>query len=200
MKKIIKILLGTFILLVIVYFIIFNIQNYFLLNSLNKYWTNDQNEDFKLINYESVRCNWNIFKPEVAFVDKSITLGDIEELEIFFYKAKNLFKVANEDWENSYTGGTTIKNTTFPQLLAMVKEDCYQFQINGKKENISWIWMKYDKEKEEKEKYSIDEDEMALLKQIQLTDEEIENYRKLNSEEREKLIRERFKILNQNDE
>ena len=60
--------------------------------------------------------------------------------------------------------------------------------------------MKYDKEKEEKEKYSIDEDEMALLKQIQLTDEEIENYRKLNSEEREKLIRERFKILNQNDE
>lgn len=125
-KNILKIGILSILSLILVYFVVFVIQNYYLSKSIEYRWLSSKST--KLLSYDTVRCNWNIFKPEIAFVDESVVLDKFREMEIFFYKPKKLFSQTQQEWEDSYVGGTDIKNTTFPQLLAMVKDDCYQFQ------------------------------------------------------------------------
>ncbi len=50
------------------------------------------------------------------------------------------------EWESEYTGGTDVENTTFPELVEMVKEDCSQFQKakgSASDETINWSYSPY---------------------------------------------------------
>lgn len=76
------------------------------------------------ISYDVIRCN--LLSLEYVFVD---TYKD-NHFEIYFHKIKfkNLFSPNKINWDDNYIGGTDIKNTTFPELVKMVKKDCSQFQ------------------------------------------------------------------------
>ena len=195
-RKYIKIIGVIILSLAIIYFIIFAIQNYTLKKSFAKETHTIFDEDTQL-----VRCNWNIFTPEFAFV-----YGDLG-----FYNSKNMFYQTKEEWNNNRVGGTTIQNTTFPQLLAMVKEDCYQFQTGSKEikeKGIIWSYSEAEskeekerrkKEKEERirkekeawEKLSPEEKE-KIMKEAEEEAKKIEEYRKLPDEEKLKILREKF--------
>ena len=94
--------------------------------------------------YTTIKCNFvDLINPEYAFVAKRPE----RDYEIFFFKIKtrNLF---SKEIHLNYTGGTDIKNTTFPELVEMVKEDCYQFQEDFDAENpetqIDWGYREAD--------------------------------------------------------
>lgn len=126
-KRAFKIFTLAILVLIIIFLSLFLLQTTLLKRSLTNKWLTANETEFK--GYDFVRCNWNLFKPEVAFVDDYILLGDIRGLEIHFYTQKNLFDFARESWsESNWTGGTDVKNTTFPELVKMVKKDCEQFR------------------------------------------------------------------------
>jgi len=92
-------------------------------------------------------CNLNIYKPKVAFVYHDIGNKNYKNnsLEIGFYDVSrnNPFST---NWQTEYTGGTTIQNTTFPELVKMVKEDCSQFQKakgDFHDKTINWSYSPY---------------------------------------------------------
>ncbi len=157
MKKVILLIIEIIILIGIVYFGIYKYQNH----SLKKSFSIEKKESFK--EAEFVRCNWNIFNPEFAYTFPG-TIG--------FYKSNNLFYQTKEEWNQNRTGGTTVKNTTFPQLLEMVKEDCEQFKKpKGERtdKTINWSYGKYkppkEKTPEEIEKERLKQE--RILKDIQ---------------------------------
>ena len=166
MKKTVTITLAIIILLIGIYFAIYFIQNTTLLNS----YTKERGMEFGKERF-LIRCNLNIFQPEFAYV-----FGSDNDGHIAFNKINKIFYGTYQDWENSYTGGTTVKNTTFPQLLAMVKENCYQFQKNkgynvgNENTEIYWTYGKYTspkpktKEEIEREKQKKKEKEEYLRK------------------------------------
>ena len=133
MKK--KIILGISIIifLTMLYLMFFWIQNIVLTNSFVKYNEGQGKDSF-------VRCNWDILHPEFASI---YHFGD--KIRISFKKVDNIFLVSDKEWMDSYIGGTTVKNSTFPQILKMVKEDCYQFQktfYQGDDNKLYWTYTK----------------------------------------------------------
>ncbi len=187
MKKKIIIILGIIILILISYFIICTIQNKVMiekLNSIFKKQNSIQKNDLSKI--ESVRCNWNIFNLEYVVIHDLFNVGR-NEFYIYFFKQKNIF-----NFERERTGGTTVKNTTFPQLLKMVREDCYQFQKpkgTPRDKEINWRYVKYTPEppktKEEIEQEKKEKEELEKLlstfKRYEYTEEnrnKLENYLK----------------------
>ncbi|MCK5589296.1 MAG: hypothetical protein KAI16_03225 [Candidatus Pacebacteria bacterium] len=143
-KKIIGLIILA-ISLVVVYFGIYVIQNKALINSYVEYNEGQGENSF-------VRCNLSIFEPEFASVFFAMNQGHIS------FKKTSLFSQTKQEWENSYIGGTTIKNTTFPELLKMVKEDCYQFQedYDNPKVNeggIDWGYREADNNQSDTERY-----------------------------------------------
>ncbi len=103
------------------------LQTYLVKRSLENKWLTAKETEFK--GYEVVRCNLSILQPEVAFVDDYILLDVIKGLEIHFYTQENIFDFSRNSWsDKNYTGSTDVKNIAFPELLAMVKKDCSQFQ------------------------------------------------------------------------
>ena len=137
-KKVISLMI-LIISLIVIYFGIYFYQNYSLKSSFSK-------ETNTLFNSESkmIRCNLNIFEPEFAYV-----FGTDNDGHIAFNKTKKIFSQNYEQWQNSYIGGTTVKNTTFNNLLKMVKKDCSQFQKDKKEEEITWGYREYDRKAEE---------------------------------------------------
>lgn len=137
MKRKFKIIFKVSISIIVLITVLLILSNHNIKTSLNKYWYNDEN---KTINYsEILRCNYDLIRPEVAFVSDHILLEDFEELKVYFYKMENIF--SKKENNRSFIGTTTIKNTTFPELVVMVKDDCEQFQ-KGKGdywgEDIAW--------------------------------------------------------------
>ena len=97
------------------------------------------------------RCNYNIFNPEFVRV---MEYKDTNEKDMYFYRPAHLFSQSNDEWKNSYTGGTTIKNTTFNELVEMAKDDCYQFQQGHGDyygEDLAWSYSPYEPEPEKTE-------------------------------------------------
>jgi hypothetical protein len=81
----------------------------------------------KFKNKEIVKCDlFDIFSPKYAFVGEYN--DELNSKKIFFYKIKKESIFSNQNLTDDYIGGTDIKNTTFPELLKMVKKDCSQFQ------------------------------------------------------------------------
>ena len=138
-KKILKILVLLILSLPLVYFGVYHIQNQTLKASYVSYNEGQGGDSF-------IRCDLNIFEPE--FTDVYFT-GD--EGNISFKKTKMFFQT-DEEWRQSRTGGTTIKNTTFPELVKMVKEDCDQFkQAKGEYHDKTMNWS-YSKAPSQEEK------------------------------------------------
>ena len=97
--------------------------------------------------YRTVKCNsLNFFEPGYAFIGKRPE----RDHEIFFFNVSSkeaFFMELNPE----YTGGTTIKNATFDELVAMVKDDCEQFkEARGdfRDTTINWSYGKYEPEPE----------------------------------------------------
>ncbi len=114
--------------------------------SLIKYWTNND-PDNKSFDYEMVRCNHALFHPEVVFVYEAERYFD-SHFNLYFYNVKNIFSASRGNRE--YTGTTTVINTTFPELVTIVKEGCAQFRVgygdyqSGK---LNWLYTEPDPEK-----------------------------------------------------
>ncbi len=102
-----------------------------------------QNQTIKksFINYNGdngdnifIRCNYNILEPEFTYAVELNLITDngieINKKMLSFHKIKKIFSQTELEWKNSRIGGTTVENTTFPELVKMVKQDCSQFQDN----------------------------------------------------------------------
>lgn len=136
---------NKIILVIIIFTLIILSFSYYLINlniekSLISYWTMD-NPNYIFYEYKVIRCNNKIIYPEVAFVAESQFKEYPNDFNIHFY---NIIKPFDKTEENrKYIGSTTIKNTTFPELVKMVKEDCSQFQKakgDSDDETINWSY------------------------------------------------------------
>jgi len=138
MKKIIKIFIIILLLIPITYFGIYFVQNY----SLKRSFAKENQQEFDK-NFKFIRCNYNFLQPNFAFVFPFRTGGFIS-----FEKSKKFLYQSKEEWDINHIGTTTIKNTTFPELLKMVKEDCSQFQKpkgDPKDKIINWRYSPAEK-------------------------------------------------------
>ena len=132
MNKIIKIFIGIIMLLIIGYFGIFYIQNYCLMKSFER----ENDEDFSQEDTKFIRCNLDITNPVFAF---TFDIRGGNEGRIAFYRSNRLFSQTEQEWDTQYTGGTTITNTNFSELVKMVKEDCSQFKkVYKNPDGINW--------------------------------------------------------------
>ena len=194
--KVKKILIYSGILivvLIIVYIIIFVYQNYKFKNSYENLIHKTLSKD-ELLEYKRdiVRCNWNIFNPEFAYISGKI------DPDISFHKPPFLLYDLKDSLQ-FYIGGTTIENITFEKLLEMVKEDCYQFQKDhnwaetwNKPEantELRWKWSRSETEEEKREEKEKEEQERKafekMLKEKGMTEEEYRESQKLTPEEKE---------------
>lgn len=142
MKKLLKIILLLIVIIPIAYSLIFLTQNYSIKKSF------ESHIDGKIGNYNDdwIRCNWDITNIEIAYPFMDGKTGHVS-----FYEPKRIFWATSNDWDNARTGGTTVKNTTFPELVKMVKEDCYQFQEGHGDyygEDLAWSYSPYTPEPE----------------------------------------------------
>ena len=138
------------------FFIAINLQNILLKGSFESEYT-PLKADY-IVNATFKRCNINILKPEFA---KITDYRDEQEINIAFYAPGKILSQTEADWDNSYTGGTTVKNTTFHELVGMVKKDCNQFQEGHGDyygEDLAWSYSPYEPEPE-KTQEEIEEEE-----------------------------------------
>ncbi len=78
----------------------------------------------KYLEYTTVKCDLpDLINSEHAFVG----IRPERDPGIFFFNV-GIGNVFSRKIELVFTGATTVKNITFPELVAMVKEDCSQFQ------------------------------------------------------------------------
>lgn len=80
----------------------------------------------RVTQYQIISCDFDLKERIQALIfeeNRSAGLG--YRIRFFNTKRNSIF---SQSFQSNYTGGTTVKNTTFPQLLKMVKEDCSQFQ------------------------------------------------------------------------
>ncbi len=161
-ERIIKIIIIILISFVLLYFVSFWIQNIIIKKNIDNYILSFQYNVENIKKRDVVRCNYNILRPEFAEVELE-NRNNRDILYISFWKGDILFRITKENWRKYKVGGTTISNTTFPQLLAMVKEDCYQFQksnnwYNKESKEIKWNWSRAET-KEEREKRELERKE-----------------------------------------
>jgi hypothetical protein len=119
LKKITLSLIAVTIIIITLYFAIIFLQSVFLTRSYsieNRVELNNENTKF-------IRCNRSILNPEFAY-----TFPFSDTIHISFFTTAKWLSLTEEEWDNSRTGGTTVKNTTFDELVKMVKEDCDQFK------------------------------------------------------------------------
>jgi len=76
--------------------------------------------------YDVIRCEFNLKRPVYVFIYES-KFEDLIDYHIHFYE-ENRDTVFSQNFQSTYTGGTTVTNTTFPELVKMVKKDCEQFK------------------------------------------------------------------------
>ena len=170
--KIIKWIIVLSTITIVIYFGMYFTQNYQAKTSLDKF----NKQKIGTARDALIRCNWNIFSPEFAYIwfDNEGNISFDKQSKIFWLK---------DDWGNTSIGGTTIKNTTFHQLLTMVKEDCYQFQKprgNSSDKTINWRWVAAPTEEEKKER------EWEKQQSEKLYQQQLERWNNLSDEEKEK--------------
>ncbi len=189
MKKI-KWIIISILSLIVIYFGIYIFQNYIAKKTFQEYNKEKLGEESKSY---LIRCNLNILNPQYAYTFFLDNKG-----EISFENPNNIFPNKN-DWEKSYIGGTTVQNTTFKNLLSMVKDDCYQFQkdynwaetwgTEKEKTELRWKWSRSETEEEKREEKEKEEQERKafekMLKEKGMTEEEYRESQKLTSEEKE---------------
>jgi hypothetical protein len=136
-----------------------------------------------LVSSNYIRCDYNFFSPRVAFVDETKNRYDNnQEFSIDFHYVDDIYNISENNWTDNYIGSTDIKNTTFLELLKMVKEDCSQFQKNKEEGEITWGYRKAEPQKERTPKEQKRYDE--IIKNIKVRsvtpEEEKENNKELD--------------------
>jgi hypothetical protein len=91
--------------------------------------------------YDIIRCKFGFTKMVYAFVYEN-KYKDMLDHHIYFFdiNKNNLFSTTIN---SEYTGGTTIENTTFDELVKMTEKDCFQFQHakgDYRDETINWSY------------------------------------------------------------
>lgn len=135
MKKI-NLIIIVALTLSIVYIGVYLIQNALLRQSYESNYTSLTAS--YIVSSVLQRCDMNIFHPKFLRITH---YKDIDEKDISFYKISNLFSQTEKQWQASYTGGSSVRNATFDELLTLVKQDCSQFQDdfeNPDPEGINW--------------------------------------------------------------
>ncbi len=191
MKKYIKIGIILLVSILIIYFGIYQVQNILAKKTFEDY--NKEKLGEKTKSY-LIRCNWNIFEPEFAYTFYWNNQGEVS------FENPNIFLLFNKNvWENSYVGGTTVQNTTFEELLKMVKDDCYQFQEHGSigtGENVPiWTYTKVESKEE------IERRKQERLKRKQEKEEKLqEMLNNMTEEERKAYEKEQERLKNRTEE
>ena len=159
-KKVLKYLLISFLSVFGIYIILFQIQTYFVTKTIEGNFLNSGVTDEDYTTYQTIRCDLNIFQPKIAFVN-DIFFDVLPEFSIYFFDVNNGFKVAR-------SGGTTIENTTFDELVEMVKKDCSQFQQakgDPSDKTINSSYSPYTPEPPKEQEEEITEEEAAARRQ-----------------------------------
>jgi len=142
MKNFVKKITVAIVLIVVTFIGLFFLQGHFAAKGLTEYVFSYDTEN--LLAYEVVRCNTSFRKPEFAFIDQEYNqYTKTDDFSIDFHYIEDTLHINQNDWTKYYIGSTDIINTTFPQLVAMVKEDCSQFQQgydNPDPEGIGWTY------------------------------------------------------------
>jgi hypothetical protein len=158
------------------FLLIISLQNVSLRRSFESEYTPLKADYIANATFE--RCNMNIFKPDFAKVTE---YEDEEDVNIAFYAPSRLFRQTEDEWDTSYTGGTTVTNTTFPELVAMVKEDCSQFRygyVNPDPVGPRWTYSKHVEIPEKTER----------AKNLQEVEEILWEFKELTQEQQQKII------------
>jgi len=138
-------------------------------DALIEYRIYSQSEKIQKIikNYDIVQCRHSIFKPKYSIVAHKYYSEDRQTYDVAFYSPIR-HNILSSSWQIDYTGGTTVKNTTFDELVAMVKDDCNQFQEakgDPSDEVINWSYSPYIPEKEEEPEEELSNEEIEELRQ-----------------------------------
>lgn len=126
-----------------------------------------ENVQKSYVSYKSSLCKFDLLKPEYAFISYLHYVYpedniDRESWNVGFYEATRSMPFSY-NWTLNYKGGTNIENATFDEIVAMVKEDCSQFQQSKGDywdETINWSYSAYEPEPEltEEEKQKAEEE------------------------------------------
>lgn len=143
MKKSIKISIYTCVSLILLalFQIIYTYSK--IDNALIDYRIFSQSEKIQKIikDYEVVECKFSLFKPQYSIVAfKHYPENDRKTYDIALYEPFRPH-IFSANWQIEYVGGTDIRNTTFPELVDMAKENCEQFQddyYNDNENGINW--------------------------------------------------------------
>jgi len=154
MKRTMKIIGIALLPLTTIPIILFFVQTYCLTHSFLK----EQNTDIRADN-GFIRCNYELLEPEFVYL---FSTGNGAQMG--FYKSERLFYQTEKEWDFNRTGGTTVKNTTFPELVKMVKKDCSQFQEDFDAEDpetqIDWGYREADPPEPPKTQEELAEEEI----------------------------------------
>ena len=131
----------------------------------------ETHDDFKdrVQKYDIIKCSFAINNLEHSFVYEE-KYNERVSYHIHFYlvSRNNIF---SQKLKAKYTGGTNIENTTFSELVKMVKEDCSQFQkAKGDyyDETINWSYSPYTPEPPRPPKPERTEEEEAEWQEMML--------------------------------
>lgn len=158
MKKSIKIILILFAFIAIV-ILITEILIYKKIDKKlieKEVFSESENVQNSYISYQPVKCRFSFSAMEYAFISHLHYIYpeddvDMESLNIGFYNVSRTHFFSS-NWKINYTGSTEVHNTTFTQLVKMVKEDCSQFQRGHGDyygDELAWSYSPYDPELEE---------------------------------------------------
>ncbi|MDD5305912.1 MAG: hypothetical protein PHU25_01190 [Deltaproteobacteria bacterium] len=124
-----------------------------------------------LIQYDIESCHFGVLTPEYALITEEDILGDgNRDYELLYYQIENRLPFTS-NWQITYTGGTTVYNTTFPELVKMVKADCGQFQKskgNHDDPTINWSYSPYIPEPELTPEEKAEQERQDLVENLRL--------------------------------
>lgn len=151
MKKYISISLVILIVILMTAIVVSYKTSYSALYT-DKVLTQDEEIQDAFKEYEIVNCEFNLKNPKHAFVSFQHYIYSEDNSEMKFWRIDfydlNRKSFFSQSWNILRTGGTTITNTTFPELVEMVKEDCRQFQEDFDAEDpetqIDWGYREAD--------------------------------------------------------
>jgi len=100
----------------------------------------------RLKRYKIKICDFNLTHPSYSLITEEDILGRGKlTYEILHYELGRAHPFSFK-WGVDYLGGTTVKNTTYPQLLKLVKKDCDRFQksssLNADPNDTRWVYSK----------------------------------------------------------
>ena len=126
----------------------------------NEYFKNTVQE------YLVLSCGFKLDSINYAFVyEENFENRKYYGIEHYALEKSSIF---SQNLTIKFLGATTIKNTTFPELVKMVKEDCSQFQQakgDPADKTINWSYSPYTPEPEKEPEPERTQEEIEAIRQ-----------------------------------